>query len=104
MNRTDAGRIGSGVRLKDELARLCLPEAGRDPDRLLAWANSVCLAFLLIGLFGARRGLVDIRAVPPLDEPVPVITEPVVVPPQETTEQKPEHPDTTAEPTPSTAR
>lgn len=100
MSDLAANRTPSAAGLKDELARLCLPEAGRDPDRLLAWANSVCLAFLLIGLFGARRGLVDIRAVPPLDEPVPVITEPVVVPPQETTEQKPEHPDTTAEPTP----
>lgn len=85
---------------RSELARLCLPEATRDPDQWLAWTNSLCLVFLAIGLFGARRGQVEVRPVPPLEEPVPVITEPVVVPPQEATESKPTTEDTTAEPTP----
>jgi len=75
--------------LRDELSQLCLPSARQDPDRLLAWANSVCLVFLLIGVFGARRGRVDIPSVPPLDEPVPVVTEPTVVAPQENPEPKP---------------
>ena len=100
MNHPDANRNAPVFHLKDDLARLCLPAAHRDPDRLLAWANSVCLVFLLIGLLGARRGYVDIRDVPPLDEPVPVITEPVVVPPQESTEPKPAPADPAAEPTP----
>jgi protein TonB len=86
--------------VRSELARLCLPEAARDPDRLLAWTNSLCLLFLAIGLCGARRGLVDVRPVPPLEEPVPVVTEPVVVPPQEATEAKPTTQDTAAEPAP----
>ena len=95
-----AGQPGAGVRLHDELARLCLPEADRDPDRPLAWVNSICLVFLLIGLCGARRGLVDIRAVAPLEEPVPVVVEPVVLPPTESREQKAEHPAPTAEAAP----
>ena len=46
-----------GYQLKDELARFCLPAANHDPDRKLAWANSVCILFLLIGIIGARRGV-----------------------------------------------
>lgn len=83
-----------------ELARLCRPEVTRDADQWLAWTNSICLVFLVIGLSGARRGQVELRAVPPLEEPVPVITEPVVVPPQEATESKPTTEDTTAAPAP----
>ncbi len=59
--------------LKDELARLCLPPASRDANLKLAWVNSVCILFLLIGLVGARRGLIAIKPAPPLEEIVPVI-------------------------------
>jgi hypothetical protein len=31
--------------LKDELARLCLPLAGRDANLKFAWTNSICLLF-----------------------------------------------------------
>lgn len=75
--------------LKDELARLSLPSARREADQKLAWVNSICLLFLLIGLFGARRGLIDVKPAPPLQEMVPVILEPVTLPPQVTAE-KPE--------------
>jgi TonB family protein len=75
--------------LKDELARLCLPPAGRDANLKLAWVNSVCILFLLIGLVGARRGVIAIKPAPPIEEIVPVILAPVTLPPQETTEQKP---------------
>ena len=49
----DANRISPGYELKDELARFCLPTANREPELKLAWVNSVCLLFLLIGI--ARR-------------------------------------------------
>jgi protein TonB len=83
----EPNRIGPPYELKDELARLCLPAAGRDPNRKLAWTNSVCLVFLLIGIVGARRGIIAIRPAPPLAEAVPVVLEPVTLPPQPTAEK-----------------
>ena len=87
--------------LKDELARFCLPEANRSPDRKLAWTNSICIVFLLIGIFGAKPASVSIRPVPPVEEIIPTIIEPLPPPPQivaanqnenETEPEKPEAP------------
>ena len=72
----------SGYELKDELARLCLPSASRDANLKLAWVNSVCILFLVIGLAGARRGLIAIKPVPPIRVEVPVVVQPTVLPPQ----------------------
>jgi TonB family protein len=88
MKDMDANRISPGYVLKDGLARLCLPSANRDANQKLAWVNSVCILFLLIGIFGARRGLIEIKPAPPLEEIIPVIVEPITLPPQETTEKK----------------
>jgi TonB family protein len=88
MNNTDANQATHGYELKDELARLCLPAATRDPNLKLAWVNSVCILFLLIGILGARRGLISIRPAPPLEEIIPVIVEPMTLPPQEAIEKK----------------
>ena len=82
MNNTDANRISPGYELKDELARLCLPLANRDANPKLAWVNSICILFLLIGIAGARRGLIDIKPVPPIREEVPIVIQPTVLPPQ----------------------
>jgi protein TonB len=73
--------------MKDELARLCLSSAGREVNMQLAWVNSICLLFLLIGLVGARRGVIAIQPTPPLEEPIPVVVEPVVLPPQAAAEK-----------------
>jgi TonB family protein len=79
----DANRTAPRYELKDELARLCLSSAGRDTtNRKLAWANSVCILFLLIGLLGARRGVISIKPVPPIRVEVPVVVVPTVLPPQ----------------------
>ena len=67
--------------LKDELARHCLPAAKRDDNRGLAWVNSICLLFLLIGLVGAKRMFVTVRNPPPLEETVPAVVLPVPPPP-----------------------
>jgi TonB family protein len=83
MNNMDANQTSPAYELKDELARLCLPQAHRDANLKLAWVNSVCILFLLIGLLGARRGLISIKPAPPLVEIVPVILAPVTLPPQE---------------------
>ena len=85
----DANQTTPAYELKDELARLCLPSASRDANLKLAWVNSVCILFLLIGIAGARRGVIAIKPAPPIEEIVPVILAPVTLPPQETTEQKP---------------
>ncbi len=82
MNNTDANRISPGYELKDELARLCLPSASRDTNLKLAWVNSVCILFLLIGILGARQGIIAIKPVPPIREEIPVVIQPAVQPPQ----------------------
>ena len=84
----DANRTSPPYKLKNELARWCLPPARRDSDFKLAWVNSVCLLFLLIGIAGARRGLIAIKPAPPLADAVPVIVEPEPLPPQVTTKKK----------------
>jgi TonB family protein len=88
MNNMDANRTSPRYELKDELARFCLPAANRDPNLKLAWVNSVCILFLLIGIFGARRGLISIKPAPPLEEIIPVVVEPITLPPEKTIEKK----------------
>jgi periplasmic protein TonB len=82
MKNTGTNRIPSGYELKDELARLCLSTARREPERKLAWVNSVCILFLLIGILGARQGVIAIKPVPPIRGEVPVVVQPAVLPPQ----------------------
>ena len=79
----DANQTTPHYELKDELARLSLPSASRDASQKLAWANSVCLLFLLIGITGARRGIIAIKPAPPLQEIIPVVVQPVTLPPQQ---------------------
>jgi TonB family protein len=88
MNNMDANRTAPRYELKNELARLCLPQVNRDANPKLAWVNSVCILFLIIGIFGARRGVIAIKPAPPLTEIIPVVVEPIILPPQETAEKK----------------
>ena len=53
--------------------------------------NSVCILFLLIGILGARQGVIAIKPVPPIRVEVPVVVQPTVLPPQAIA-QKPEQP------------
>ncbi len=89
MNNMDANRMNTDYELKDELARFCLPAANQDSNLKLAWANSICILFLFIGILGARRGVIAIKPVPPIREEVPVVVQPTVLPPQAIA-QKPE--------------
>ncbi len=82
MNNMDANQTMPAYELKDELARLCLPSASRDANLKLAWVNSVCILFLIIGIAGARRGVIFIKPVPPIRVEVPVVVLPAVLPPQ----------------------
>ena len=91
MSSTNINQVYSGYELKDELARMCLTTARREPERKLAWVNSVCILFLIIGIVGARQGMIAIKPVPPIHEAVPVVVQPTVLPPQPVA-PKPEQP------------
>lgn len=75
--------VAEGYHLKSDLARLCLPRPEGHPERMLAWVNSICLLFLIVAVSGVRPKLPMPKAVPPLDQPVPIILQPVAPPPQQ---------------------
>jgi periplasmic protein TonB len=84
MQLMDANRTARVYELRDELARYCLPRTGRDPNRKFAWANSICILFLIIGIAGAKPGAIQLHAPPPLPaEMAPIIVEPPAPPPQQ---------------------
>ena len=93
----DANRTTPRYELKDELSRLCLPSVSRDVSLKLAWVNSVCILFLIIGIAGARRGVILIKPVPPIRVEVPVVVVPTVLPPQAVA-PKPEQPQAISQP------
>ena len=87
----DANRTLPVYELKDELARYCLPPANRDPNRKLAWVNSICILFLIIGRAGAKPGSISLKPPPPLPaEMIPVLVEPPPPPPASVETQKKE--------------
>ena len=86
----DANRTAPDARLKSELAQFCLPASNRDPNRRLAWVNSICILFLLIGLAGGGNAVVKIKNPPPLEEVVPAIVEPLPPPRANAEQPKPE--------------
>ncbi len=83
----------AAYRLKSELARVCLPTPEQDANRRLAWVNSVCIFFLIIGVVGARSRLPEPKRPAPIEQPIPVVIEPTVTPPP-TTEVKQLEPQT----------
>lgn len=86
--------------LSDDLARLCLPQEFKDSYRTLAWVNSICLLFLVVGLIGLKHPRVIQKPLSEVVDTVPVIFTPPEEPPKTEPEVKPdEEPprDTTAE-------
>jgi len=91
--------------LSDDLARLCLPSEFRDSYRALAWVDSVCFLFLVIGLIGLRPPKLIEKPVVPPPEAVPVVFTPPEEQqkpqPQTQPQEEPEEPkETTVEPPP----
>lgn len=41
--------------LNSDLNRECLPGANRDPDRMVAWANALCLGVLAVGVLMTKQ-------------------------------------------------
>jgi TonB family protein len=78
----------AAYQLKSELARFCLPAPERVASRRLAWANSISLLFLIIGVAGEQSKLPKPRVVPPLEQPAPIIIEPLPPVTQPAVDQK----------------
>lgn len=92
--------------LSDDLARLCLPQEWSDSCRTLAWVNSICCLFLVVGLIGLKAPRVYHKPLSPVAETVPVVFTPPEEPPKTEPEAKPDEPDKpqqTAEEVPSVA-
>jgi periplasmic protein TonB len=87
MKTMDASRSSSSYELRDELARYCLPQASRDPNRKLAWMNSICILFLIIGIFGTPSATIPVKEAPPVEEAIPAILESFPPPPVTTENQ-----------------
>ena len=85
--------IAAGVHqyvLSSELARLSLPAEFKDSNRRLAWANSICFLFLLVGLVGIKAPRVIQRPLNEMTEIVPVIFTPPEEQPKPPPEAKPD--------------
>ena len=65
--------------LASDLAKLSLPSEYRDECRTLAWVNSICFLFLLIGLVGIKAPEIIHKAIVEVQEQAPV----VFIPPEE---------------------
>ena len=98
MNAMDASQKYAGCGVKSELARFCLPGAKRDPNRKLAWVNSICILFLLIGIVGSRPPVINIKTPSPIEEVIPTIIEPL--PPPPTRIEARQNPEPTEQPKP----
>jgi len=62
--------------LRSELAQFCFPAAHRDAQRKLAWVDSLCLGFLIIGVVGLKPPVPVVTTVAPLEEPLTAVIEP----------------------------
>lgn len=76
--------------LSDELAKLCLPQEWKDSNRTLAWVNSICFLFLVVGLIGLRPPKVIHKPLSEVVEAVPVIFTPPEEQPKAEPEAKPD--------------
>ena len=83
--------------LSSDLAKLCLPAATRDANRKLAYANSICLLFLVVGLVGLKMPQPYVRPLPEVVDIVPVIFTPPDQPPPQQTDQPEDQPEETEE-------
>jgi len=72
--------------LSDGLARLCLPTEFTDSYRTVAWVDSICFLFLMIGLIGLRPPKIVEKPLTTPQEVVPVI----FVPPEEQPKPQPQ--------------
>lgn len=84
---------GQNYQLSDDLARLCLPHEWKDSCRTLAWVNSVCFLFLVVGLVGLNPPKVVHRPLKEVAEVTPVVFTPPEEVPKTEPDVKPDEPD-----------
>ena len=90
LNSLDANRTELGYELGSELARASVHATDRDPNRKLAWVNSICVLFLLIGIAGSKPAPIEIPALPQVEQVTAAIVEPLPPPRQTQSEQQQE--------------
>jgi TonB family protein len=78
--------------LSSDLARLSLPAEYADSYRNLAWTNSICFLFLVIGLIGLKAPRVIHRSLIEVTESAPVIFTPPEEQPKPEPEVQPDEP------------
>lgn len=98
MHPSPATPMDSQYTLSSDLAKLCLPAATRDANRKLAYANSICLLFLIIGLIGLKMPKPYIRPLPEVVDIVPVVFTPPDQPPPQQQDQPQDQPEETRDP------
>jgi protein TonB len=76
--------------LSSDLARLSLPAEYRDQYRTLAWVNSICALFLIIGIVGLKAPKVHVRQIAPVVENLPVAFTPPEEQPKPETQPEPD--------------
>lgn len=88
---------GGGYQLSDDLARLCLPQEFKDSYRNLAWVNSICALFLIIGIVGLKAPKVITKPLSEISEPVPVVLVQPEEQPKPVPQEANEEPETTTD-------
>lgn len=95
MNSPATAAPPANYALSSDLARLCLPAATRDANRKLAYVNSICLLFLVVGLVGLKPPQPYVRPLPEVQDLVPVVFTPPDQPPPTAEDQPQEQPEET---------
>lgn len=54
--------------LSDDLVRFCLTQKRHDSERNFAWLNSICAAFLVVGVLGLKPPKIIVRPVSAVEE------------------------------------
>jgi TonB family protein len=88
-----AAELSHGYRLTSDIAQFCLPDSSRDANRRLAYVNSICFLFLVIGLIGFQQPKVVQKELPPLPEIVPVVYTPPEEQPKPEPQPQPDEPE-----------
>src|SRR5882724_2261787 len=78
--------------LTSDLARLSLPAEYRDQYRTLAWVNSICFLFLIIGIIGLKPPRVVVRQISEVVDTVPVVFTPPEDQPKPEVQPEPDEP------------
>jgi TonB family protein len=77
------GRSSDRNGFSDDLARFCLEADPAEANRRLAWIDSICLAYLVIGLIGLHSRPLEISKKLSKEDVVPTVIEPAVNPVQQ---------------------